>query len=94
MPIIHCWLSSPLQGHTMLVRVASGFQYLCEAVKLAPQMWIAMLLRMAMKPEVHRFGLDVISAILMHFGHRIPGTSWVLMSRLLHKLATNHRYNE
>nr|TKS11183.1 putative aarF domain-containing protein kinase [Populus alba] len=32
-------------------RVAKGFHYLRQAVKLAPELWTAMLIRMALKPE-------------------------------------------
>ncbi|XP_059641022.1 uncharacterized protein LOC132283133 isoform X2 [Cornus florida] len=78
--------TSESEGHAMLMRVVNGFQSLWYAVKLAPEVWTAMLLRMALKPEVHRFTFDIISALVQHSSHRIPETFWVCISRLLHKL--------
>ncbi|KAG5225155.1 aarF domain-containing protein [Salix suchowensis] len=75
-------------------RVVKGFHYLRQAVKLAPELWTAMLLRMALKPEVHRFSCDIISGLIMHFSHRLPETYWICMSRLLHKLVRNHSADE
>jgi aarF domain-containing kinase len=68
------------------IRIFNGFRYLSEAVKLAPEVWTAMLIRMAAKPEVHKFTFDIISALVMHFSHKFPETSWVCISRFLHKL--------
>lgn len=70
----------------MLERVVHGFQRLREAIKLAPIVWTGMLIRMALKPEVHRFSLDVISSIVMHIGRKIPDHFWVCISRFLHDL--------
>ncbi|KAJ7966317.1 Protein kinase [Quillaja saponaria] len=70
----------------MLRRIEKGISSLREAVKLAPEIWTAMLLRMAVKPEVHKFTLDVISALVLHFSQKLPETSWLYLSRLLHKL--------
>ncbi|XP_057959308.1 uncharacterized protein LOC131151869 isoform X2 [Malania oleifera] len=78
--------ASDSQGDAMLARVVKGFQYLRQAINLAPEVWTAMLIRMALKPDVHRFTLDIISALFMHLSHRIPETLWVCISRLLHKL--------
>ncbi|KAI5556079.1 hypothetical protein BDE02_18G010600 [Populus trichocarpa] len=75
-------------------RVAKGFHYLRQAVKLAPELWTAMLIRMALKPEVHRFSFDIISALIMHFSHKLPETFWICMSRHLHKLVRNHTSDE
>lgn len=69
----------------MLLRVSNGFRCLRQAVKMAPEVWTAMLLRMASKPEVHRFALDVFSALVIHFKRKTPETLWVSISRLLHK---------
>ncbi|KAG7551838.1 Protein kinase-like domain superfamily [Arabidopsis thaliana x Arabidopsis arenosa] len=51
-------------------RVSNGFKCLNEAVKLAPGMWISMLLRMSKKSEVHNYALDIVSALSTHFGHK------------------------
>ncbi|XP_021900092.1 uncharacterized protein LOC110816275 isoform X2 [Carica papaya] len=72
-------------------RVIKGFQYLCQAMKLGPEMWTAMFIRMALKPEVHRFTLDIISALHMHFSHKFPETFWICISRQLHKLTKRNR---
>ncbi|KAG2284181.1 hypothetical protein Bca52824_055401 [Brassica carinata] len=55
-------------------RVSNGFKCLSEAVKLAPGMWTAMLLRMSRKPEVHSYALDIVYALSSHFGHKVPHT--------------------
>ncbi|KAH7574005.1 hypothetical protein JRO89_XS03G0238700 [Xanthoceras sorbifolium] len=69
-----------------LRRVASGFRSLSQSVKLAPEVWTAMLIRVVTKPEFYRFSLDIISALASHFSHKLPETSWVCISRILHKL--------
>lgn len=73
------------QGHDMVQRVFKGFGCLRQAVKLAPEVWTAMLLRMALKPEVHKFTLDIISALAIHFRRKIPESFWVCISKYLHK---------
>lgn len=75
-----------LQEHDMVMRVVNGFQRLCQAVKLAPEIWMAMFLRLAVKHEVHTFALDLISALMIHFSHKIPVTFWICISRFLHEL--------
>lgn len=83
-----------LQGNSTFMRVVNGFRYLRQAVKLAPEMWTTMLIRVALKPEFHRFTLDIISAFSIHFSHKLPETFWVFISRLLHKMARNNRFND
>lgn len=82
------------EGHTMLVRVVNGFQYLSQAVKLSPEVWTAMLIRLASTPEVHRFILDVFSSLIVHFSGEVPKTTFVSLSRLMHKLVKNSSYFE
>lgn len=65
-------------------RVSNGFKCLSEAVKLAPGMWTAMLLRMSRKPEVHSYALDIVSALCTHLGQKMPNNCWILFSKLLH----------
>lgn len=70
----------------MVQRVFNGFRSLLQAVKLAPEVWTAMLLRMSLRPEVHRFTLDIISTLAIHFRSKIPESFWVCISKFLHKL--------
>ncbi|KAJ4707729.1 Protein kinase [Melia azedarach] len=78
------------EGQAMLTRVVNGFQSLRQSIKLGPEVWTAMFFRMAVKPDVYKFSLDIISALVTHFSHRFPETSWVCISRLLHKLAESN----
>lgn len=78
----------------MVVRVVNGFQYLSQAVKLAPEVWTAMLIRLASTPEVHRFILDIFSSLIIHFSGEVPKTIFVSLSRLMHKLVKNSSYFE
>ncbi|KAF3446148.1 hypothetical protein FNV43_RR11327 [Rhamnella rubrinervis] len=73
------------EGPDMLLRVSNGFRCLCQAIKMAPEVWTAMLLRMVLKPEVHGFTLDIFSALFIHFKRKTPETLWLSISRLLHK---------
>ncbi|KAF8400251.1 hypothetical protein HHK36_013548 [Tetracentron sinense] len=77
------------EGDAMLTRVLNGFRSIREAIKLAPEVWTVMLLRLALKPEVHRFSLGVASALVTHSCRKIPEASWICISRLLHELDTN-----
>ncbi|KAK2658555.1 hypothetical protein Ddye_005088 [Dipteronia dyeriana] len=74
------------EGEATLKRVANGFRSLSQSVKLAPEVWTSMLIRIVKKPEFYRFSLDIISALASHFSHKLPDSSWVCISRLLHKL--------
>ncbi|XP_010525562.1 PREDICTED: uncharacterized protein LOC104803329 isoform X2 [Tarenaya hassleriana] len=64
-------------------RVVNGFRYLREAVKLAPGMWTAMLLRVCVKPQFHSYVSDIVSALFSHFSHKLPQTCWISLSKLL-----------
>ncbi|KAG5065457.1 hypothetical protein AAZX31_04G057700 [Glycine max] len=91
--VIDCALNENPQGQRTLLfeerailsRIGKGFEYLCEVVKLAPGEWTAMLIRMAGKPEVHKFALDIISALALHSSHKLQVACWLYLSRLLHK---------
>ncbi|KAI3812636.1 hypothetical protein L1987_17347 [Smallanthus sonchifolius] len=74
------------EGHATLIRVVDGLLYFWQAVKLAPDAWTAMIIRMALNPEIHRFYFDIVSALFLHFNRRIPDTVWVCVSRFLHRL--------
>ncbi|KAF2293476.1 hypothetical protein GH714_002133 [Hevea brasiliensis] len=52
---------SKSEGHSMFMRVVNGFQYLRQAVRLAPEMWSAMLIRMCicLKPFMSKFSLEL-----------------------------------
>ncbi|KAE8733260.1 Kinase superfamily protein isoform 2 [Hibiscus syriacus] len=82
--------TSESEDHAMMKRVTNGFRSLHQAVKLAPEIWIAMLMRLALKPEALSFSIDIISTVSLHVGNKFPDTCWVFMSRLCHKLTKNH----
>ncbi|WCJ30452.1 Protein kinase superfamily protein [Euphorbia peplus] len=86
--------ASDSEGHSMYLRVVDGFHHLRQAVKLAPDMWTAMLIRMALRPEFHGFTGDVISAISFRFSHKFPEKFWFCMSRLLHMSERNHKFDD
>ncbi|XP_075102177.1 uncharacterized protein LOC107818246 isoform X4 [Nicotiana tabacum] len=74
------------EEHGILVRVVSGFHSLGRAVKLAPDLWSAMLIRMLVKPEFQKFAFDIGSALSSHFKNQLPVSFWMGISRLLHKV--------
>ncbi|KAK9099883.1 hypothetical protein Scep_023313 [Stephania cephalantha] len=78
-----------VEGHATFVRVVNGLQSLQQAVRSAPEAWTGMLIRLATKPEVHRFAADIICALATHLGHKLSENSWYCMSKFLHKLAEN-----
>lgn len=51
--------TSESEGQATLKRLMKGFRYLYQAIRLAPDVWAAMMVRMTLKPEVHRFMLDI-----------------------------------
>ncbi|CAJ2643687.1 uncharacterized protein slr1919 [Trifolium pratense] len=75
------------EERTILARIGKGFQYIREVMKLAPEEWTAMLIRMAVKPEAHKFAADIISALALRSSHRLQVASWLYLSILLHKLS-------
>lgn len=75
----------------MLKRLVNGFKYLYQAIQLAPDVWAAMMIRMSLKPEVHRFMLDIVSTLLLRSGDKIPQTLWLLLSKCIHKLVNETR---
>ncbi|CAN1816479.1 Uncharacterized protein sll0005 [Linum perenne] len=82
------------EEHKMVKRVANGFGYLRQAIKMSPEVWTAMLVRMAVKAEFHKFSWDVLSALVMHFSGRGPENCFICMSKLLHKSGVNYRYTD
>ncbi|XP_043713551.1 uncharacterized protein slr1919 isoform X2 [Telopea speciosissima] len=86
--------TSHAEKHEIMRRLMNGFQSLRQAIKLAPEVWTAMLIRMAVKSDVHKFTLDVISALAIQLGRRIPEESWLCLSRFLHKLQTGYRQDD
>ncbi|KAL2504478.1 Protein kinase superfamily protein [Abeliophyllum distichum] len=70
------------EGKTKLMRVVNGLRSLRHAVKLAPDVWTAMLLRMSLKPEFQRFASTIISALAAHTCRKIPETLWCLLPLL------------
>lgn len=82
-------ICAPVQGDSAARRVVNGLLSLRTAVKSAPEVWAAMLLRMSLRPELHQFTVDVASALVMHSWEKIPETFWLFLSRLLHKVKEN-----
>lgn len=70
----------------MILRLMNGVKSLRDAVNLAPKVWIAMFIRMSIKPEMHRFLLDISSAMVNQSKTRLPETFWLCFSRFLHHL--------
>ncbi|XP_058222268.1 uncharacterized protein LOC131332206 isoform X1 [Rhododendron vialii] len=81
--------TSEPEGHAMLMRVVNGLKSFRHAINLAPEMWTAMLIRMALKPEVHKFAFDIISALVIHSTHKVPEALWICISGVLHKVVEN-----
>ncbi|XP_007011654.2 PREDICTED: uncharacterized protein sll0005 isoform X3 [Theobroma cacao] len=86
--------TSESEDQATITRVVNGFRSLHQAIKLAPEVWTAMFIRMALKPETHGFSLDIISALLKHLSNKFPETFWVCMSTLIRKFAKNHGPND
>ncbi|XP_031121456.1 uncharacterized protein LOC116024649 [Ipomoea triloba] len=78
------------EGHAMLMRVVKGFQSMGHAVKLAPDIWMALLVRLAVKSEFQVFTMDIISALTDHSSKKIPDAFWILISKLIHKSTAKH----
>ncbi|KAM7275523.1 hypothetical protein ACFE04_017389 [Oxalis oulophora] len=66
------WRSQPQGGQQepMLMRVVNGFRSFSRAVKLSPQLWTTMFLRLSVKREIHTFSIDIISALAKHSSHK------------------------
>ncbi|KAG9130752.1 hypothetical protein Leryth_012686 [Lithospermum erythrorhizon] len=75
------------EGRAMVLRVISGFESFWTAVRLAPELWSAMLVRLLMTQEFLSFAFEIVSALWRHSGDRIPETFWVCTSRLIHRLS-------
>ncbi|KAL0407878.1 UNVERIFIED_CONTAM: putative protein phosphatase 2C 59 [Sesamum radiatum] len=82
--VVSCFSDEKVEGpkpesenEAMLSRVVNGVQSLREAVMLAPDVWTAMTIRLALKPEFQMFAFDVVSALLAHSRHKLPDTLWV-----------------
>ncbi|KAK8980370.1 hypothetical protein V6N11_061579 [Hibiscus sabdariffa] len=70
------------EGHATLTRVVNGFGSLRAAVKLAPEAWTPMFIRLALNPQTHSFLADMISALMVRLNNRVPETLWVHEGRL------------
>ncbi|GER45117.1 protein kinase superfamily protein [Striga asiatica] len=81
------------EDQEMLSRVVKGFQSFRHAVRLAPDVWTAMAIRLALKPEFQSFALDVISALLAHSGQKLPDSALICLSKMIHNLAKDHPQN-
>ncbi|TYG67312.1 hypothetical protein ES288_D05G067800v1 [Gossypium darwinii] len=79
--------TSESEDDAIMRRVMNGFGSLKEAVKLGPEVWTLMFIRIALNPQTHRFFADVISALMMRLSKKFPDTFWVCMSTLIHRVA-------
>ncbi|XP_077215019.1 protein kinase superfamily protein isoform X2 [Tasmannia lanceolata] len=75
---------SEFEGQAVIRRLINGFRSFRQAVNLAPEVWTSMLIRTALRPEVHRFTLDVLSALATHSCYKLPEAVWLCISRFLH----------
>ncbi|KMZ65347.1 hypothetical protein ZOSMA_324G00010 [Zostera marina] len=73
-----------IEEESIVIRVVNRLQSLRQAVKLAPEAWRAMIIRLIIKPEIHVFGFDIMTAFARHSYHKIPSTFWLCISRSLH----------
>lgn len=71
----------------MLVRMMSGLESFRHAVKLAPEVWSAMALRLALKPEFQRFAFDILVAVSAHSRRKLPDSLWICISKIMHNFA-------
>ncbi|KAL1808658.1 uncharacterized protein LOC108196829 [Daucus carota subsp. sativus] len=78
--------ASESEGQEMLKRLVNGFRYLYQAILLAPDVWAAMMIRLSLKPELHRFLFDIVSTMLSRSGDKIPQTLWLSLSNCINKL--------
>ncbi|XP_078162732.1 protein kinase superfamily protein isoform X3 [Carex rostrata] len=85
---------SDLERNAMISRVINGIKSLRDAVRLAPEAWIAMLIRTSVKPEMHRFLFDISSAMVNQSRMRLPETFWLCFSRFLHYLEKQHKFQD
>lgn len=77
------------EAEATLRRMVSGFQSFRHAVMLAPDVWSAMALRLASKPEFQRFAFDILSALSAHSSRKLPDTLWICISKIIHNIAEN-----
>ncbi|XP_028555032.1 uncharacterized protein LOC110100309 isoform X2 [Dendrobium catenatum] len=73
----------------LISRIWLGLQSFQRAVSLAPELWAALLIRMLLKPELHIFLLEILTAIVDHSKYRLPEAFWLCSSRILHILEEN-----
>ncbi|TYG64721.1 hypothetical protein ES288_D06G130700v1 [Gossypium darwinii] len=82
--------TSEFEDGAIMSRVVNGFGLLTRAVKSAPEIWTAMLMRIVLKPQILGFSVDIISAVCNHVSNKFPESFWVCMSRLIHELSKTH----
>lgn len=70
----------------VITRLVNGFHSIRQAVRSAPEVWTAMLIRMLLRREVHKFLFDVFTAFAIHSRSKVPEKFWLCLSRFLHYL--------
>ncbi|XP_020265885.1 uncharacterized protein LOC109841358 [Asparagus officinalis] len=81
---------SNLEKDAVITRLEKGLRSLRRAVSFAPEMWTVMLIRILVKPDAHRFLIELFSTLVDHYRIKLPETFWLCMSRFLHWLDKNN----
>ena len=76
-----------VQGDSTAERVVNGLRLLRTTVKSMPEVWAAMMLRICLQPDMHRFAADMASALVRYSCERFPETFWLRLSTLIHKIS-------
>ncbi|XP_031483097.1 protein ACTIVITY OF BC1 COMPLEX KINASE 3, chloroplastic isoform X5 [Nymphaea colorata] len=73
------------KGNATITRVVGGLRSFRRAVSMAPEVWIPMLIRTALKPEAHQFVFTVLIMLSTISCRKIPESLWLCISKLLHE---------
>ncbi|OAY70063.1 Uncharacterized protein ACMD2_22316 [Ananas comosus] len=79
-------METPDPESAVITRLVNGFHSIRQAVRSAPEVWTAMLIRMLLRREVHKFLFDVFTAFAIHSRSKVPEKFWLCLSRFLHYL--------
>nr|CAD1832002.1 unnamed protein product [Ananas comosus var. bracteatus] len=79
-------METPDPESAVITRLVNGFHSIWQAVRSAPEVWTAMLIRMLLRREVHKFLFYVFTAFAIHSRSKVPEKFWLCLSRFLHYL--------
>ncbi|XP_020109732.1 uncharacterized protein LOC109725082 isoform X2 [Ananas comosus] len=79
-------METPDPESAVITRLVNGFHSIRQAVRSAPEVWTAMLIRMLLRREVHKFLFDVFTAFAIHSRSKVLEKFWLCLSRFLHYL--------